>query len=188
MRKDTYGNNPKKCEYCGKALGWEKRNNKFCGHSCSAKQNNVGVRRHGKQPSNCLICFKRLDLSSRKYCSHKCQFEHKYREYVRRWLNKEANGLKGESVSSYVRRYLLEVRGEKCERCGWNERNKFTDKIPLTIHHKDGKWDNNAIDNLEILCPCCHALTSNYGFRNKGNGREYRKKWREKISESGSIG
>ena len=56
-------------------------------------------------------------------------------------------------------------------RCGWAERNLFTNKIPLSLHHIDGNYKNNKVENLELLCPNCHALTDNFGSRNIGNGR-----------------
>lgn len=40
-------------------------------------------------------------------------------------------------------------------------------KIPLELHHKDGDNSNNSLSNLELLCPNCHALTSNYRGKNK---------------------
>lgn len=39
--------------------------------------------------------------------------------------------------------------------------------IPLELHHKDGNNLNNCLDNLQLLCPNCHALTSNYRGKNK---------------------
>jgi predicted HNH restriction endonuclease len=51
-------------------------------------------------------------------------------------------------------------------------------KIPLEQHHKDGNSENNSKDNLELLCANCHALTKNYGAKNKGNGRKNRYKMR----------
>lgn len=37
--------------------------------------------------------------------------------------------------------------------------------IPIELHHKDGNSKNNAIGNIELLCPNCHSMTGNY--RNK---------------------
>lgn len=36
--------------------------------------------------------------------------------------------------------------------------------IPLELHHKDGEviGPNNLLQNIELLCPNCHALTDNY--------------------------
>ena len=44
----------------------------------------------------------------------------------------------------------------KCEICGltsWYEK-----RLPLELHHKDGNHYNNELDNLQILCPNCHAV------------------------------
>jgi hypothetical protein len=35
------------------------------------------------------------------------------------------------------------------------------------VHHIDGNRCNNNLDNLQILCPNCHALTNNWRSRNK---------------------
>ena len=40
----------------------------------------------------------------------------------------------------------------KCECCG------FLDKRILIVHHIDRDTTNNTKDNLELLCPNCHAL------------------------------
>lgn len=60
--------------------------------------------------------------------------------------------------------------------CGWGEMNKTTGKIPLEVDHIDGNFRNNQIDNLRLLCPNCHSLTSNYKSLNKGKGRSNRKR------------
>lgn len=60
---------------------------------------------------------------------------------------------------------LAYLRGWKCECCGnaeWNGQ-----PIPLQIHHIDGDHLNNELDNLQLLCPNCHAQTDNYCGRNK---------------------
>jgi hypothetical protein len=39
--------------------------------------------------------------------------------------------------------------------------------IPLELEHKDGNHDNNSLNNLELLCPNCHAFTPTYRGKNK---------------------
>jgi 5-methylcytosine-specific restriction endonuclease McrA len=41
--------------------------------------------------------------------------------------------------------------------------------IPLELEHKDGNCTNHNIENLELLCPNCHALTDTYRGKNKGS-------------------
>ena len=40
--------------------------------------------------------------------------------------------------------------------------------IPLELHHKNGVKDDLRLENLQILCPNCHALTDNYRGRKIG--------------------
>ena len=56
------------------------------------------------------------------------------------------------------------VKPHKCENCGLTE--WLGNPVPLELHHKDGERYNNAIDNLLLLCPNCHALTDNYRAKN----------------------
>jgi hypothetical protein len=76
------------------------------------------------------------------------------------------------NLSDYVRHYLLDIYGG-CVMCGWAERNPQTGKIPLHVDHIDGDWRNNRPENLRLLCPNHHALTSSYGALNRGKGRPF---------------
>lgn len=42
---------------------------------------------------------------------------------------------------------------QECARCGWSEYPGV-----LQVHHRDRDTSNNAIDNLETLCPTCHQV------------------------------
>lgn len=75
--------------------------------------------------------------------------------------------VKGNHVSTIHLKWRLIEEGVKkwrCERC--NNTEWLGDKIPLELHHKDGDRTNNELDNLELLCPNCHAFTDTYRGRN----------------------
>lgn len=174
-RKSNYNNNPKLCKQCKKPIPYERRNNNFCNQSCSATYNNQ--KRKKKQKNECLNCKKELKRKNQKFCSNKCQQTYIYKKYIENWKNGKEDGLIGKySLSSHIRHYMLTKANYKCEKCGWNQRNQFTGQIPLEVHHKDGDFRNNKEENLEVLCPNCHSLTSNYKSMNK-KGRKERKKY-----------
>ena len=125
----------------------------------------------------CLNCNKQISKRS-KYCSNKCQKEFQYKTYIQNWKKGKEDGMRGEyQISSYIKTYLFEKYKNKCARCGWGETNLYTNKIPLEIEHIDGNYKNNMEENLILLCPNCHSLTSTYKGANLNKGRSSRKKY-----------
>jgi len=167
----------KKCLNCDIvfiSLISEKR--KFCSQSCSAIFNNKKrpikeknkitkkrIRKKENKYYECLNCGKGVH---NKYCSSKCQHEYKKNETYKKIENGDTS-----LYQKQYKLYLIYRFGEKCMKCGWNETNLITKKIPIELEHKDGNSENNKLDNLELLCPNCHSLTPTYKALNIGNGR-----------------
>ena len=96
----------------------------------------------------------------------------RYKEYIVRWKQGLESGMRGKtSISNNIRRYLFEKFNSKCSECGWCDVNPFTGKIPLEVEHIDGDFTNNNENNLLLLCPNCHSLTSTFRSLNIGRGR-----------------
>lgn len=131
---------------------------------------------HNPPDRLCKFCGGRLKKSSKKFCCSQCQIDYYYKKYIEEWRQGEQTGMKGEGqISPYIRRFLLEKYDYRCSQCGWNERNIYTDNIPLEVEHIDGNYSNNKEYNLDLLCPNCHSLTKTYKGANRGNGRKSRK-------------
>lgn len=66
-----------------------------------------------------------------------------------------------------LKKQLIHHRGHRCEGClhvSW-----LNQPIPLQIHHINGDSHNNDNNNLQLLCPNCHAITPNYCGKNIKN-------------------
>jgi hypothetical protein len=163
--KSNYFNNKnvsKNCLECeNKFKSSISENRKFCSRSCSAKFNNK-LRKSKK----CYTCDEYID-SNKKYCSRNC--------YIKDIDNNRYDTIiNGDASCKVVRKYLINLHGCKCMRCGWCEINQFTNKVPIELEHIDGNYLNNNLENLTLLCPNCHSLTSTYKALNVGNGRKKR--------------
>ena len=125
----------------------------------------------------CLNCSSHIS-SRNKYCSNKCQLEYQYKQYITRWKQGLETGMRGDyQISMHIKTYLFSKYNNKCSRCNWGEKNPFTNNIPLEIEHIDGNYKNNSENNLTLLCPNCHSLTSTYKGANLSHGRKERQKY-----------
>ena len=127
----------------------------------------------------CAFCGKEYVLyasHSGKYCSHECQNNDAKKQIIENWKNGTYNGYNARvKISKVIRDYLLDKNEYKCEVCGFSGVNPYTNKTILQIHHKNGDATDCSEDNLQVLCPNCHAMTENFGSRNKNSRRGYRR-------------
>lgn len=128
----------------------------------------------------CITCDKSFQgYTERSYCSVQCQNDKKYSVFIEKWKNNEIDGMRGKTATSqHIRRYLFEKYQNCCSECGWSKINPHTNKIPLELEHVDGNFMNNKEENLKLLCPNCHSLTSTWKGANKKQGRPRAKYYR----------
>ena len=76
--------------------------------------------------------------------------------------------VKNSAYQSYKLRKRIIKEGIKqhvCDNCGLLEWQGVP--IPLELHHINGDNRDNRLENIQLLCPNCHALTESYRGRNK---------------------
>ncbi len=172
-RIKKYYENPTVCKNCGKILDYEHRKSSFCSRSCSTSYNNK--LRVKPTDSVCLFCGK--PTKGKDFCSQDCYVKYNQDEWIKSWKDGKETGLRGKYAISYrIKQYLFNKYNCSCQRCGWGEKNIYTNTIPLEVHHIDGNYMNNNEDNLELLCPNCHSLTETAKSHNK-KGRKERSKY-----------
>jgi len=70
------------------------------------------------------------------------------------------------SIFKLKNRLLKEgIKEHKCEKC--NLKMWLGQPIPLELNHINGNNIDHRINNLELICPNCHAQTPNYRGKNK---------------------
>lgn len=183
--KSEYYSNPKKCLVCNSIISYERRfENKFCGHSCSAKFTNTYRKRKLNIIKQCLFCNKNFNPHRKnvgKFCTRKCSYDYRKKQSI-----DLINSGKYKSTQCHtLKKYLIEIRGYKCESCGLSE--WLNQKIVLTLDHKDGDATNNVLNNLQLLCWNCHSLTPTFGSKNKNGTRYWRKERYLPVSSNGKT-
>jgi len=114
----------------------------------------------------CLECSESFTYSGSvkyKYCSNKCQ----------QWFQTKKKIESGNYTAPMAKRYLLKIRGIECEICGITE--WCGQPVPLVLDHINGNSDNNALDNLRLVCGNCDMQLPTYKSKNRGNGRHSRR-------------
>ncbi len=162
-----YEANPTYCRTCSTKIPYEEREKQFCSRSCAITTNNRGVQRNGDKTPKYCKCGNEITKRANKWCDT-C--------IAKKVYNRPQTF--EEIVDPFARRrFLIEERGHRCERCKletW-----FDQPIAIEMHHIDGNSDNNTRENLQLLCPNCHAQTPHYkgAVKGKYNRRHlYRRK------------
>ena len=90
-----------------------------------------------------------------------------------------------------ARKYCLEKKGETCVVCGFNSVERYGIKGIIHVHHKKPLFEltagelrmTDALEDLEPVCPNCHALIHSKGARDWYTIEEARKLIEEATGE-----
>ncbi len=133
-----------KCKICNKEIYKRpsqiqlNNGNVFCSNKC------YGLSCRNERP--CIICGKMiLGSLHKKTCSRACS--NKNRAGIEYKIRRSLDKIRSQEI---IKVRLIEVRGMKCELCGYKKHEI------LHIHHKDRNRSNNNFENLELICPNCH--------------------------------
>lgn len=119
----------------------------FCSVDCSSKHQTI--------LKSCPECDTEFRAGlNKKYCSRSCA--NKGRAGIKYFTGQHKNK---HSTAVGYRRMIVEQHGELCELCGYDKHPKI-----LVVHHIVEKCNGgtNDLDNLQLICPNCHAL-QHYG-------------------------
>ena len=171
MRNKPRKNKIKQCLTCNQNFNYGKDpEKKYCNHSCAAKSTN----KMRAKEKVCMYCKKSYFGAGKKYCSQECMGKSKTKKVIDGWIKNPDSATQLQGLSRSVKLYLIEQSNFQCSRCGWKEINPITQKCPLEVDHVDGDCYNNNPENLRVLCPNCHSLTTTYKALNKNSRRSYR--------------
>jgi len=172
----------KECSQCGNTL----KVKEFPKNGLSVK----GLQKYKAKCSNCFYktdrrvgrlkiygecpnCSNEIKSKNNIYCSRSCHKTFEYKERIRKWKLKEIKGHSGKanSISPWLRRYLLEGSNNKCSKCSFEGYNELDGNSILEIDHINGDSSNSFEYNVRVLCPNCHAMTPTFRARNKNSSR-----------------
>jgi len=129
------------CKICGEEIKGKNQYHKYCSDQC------LEMARHNPK-RYCPICGKEIEIIDNKFCSRNCA----ERSQMRKWRD----------VSGYIYYYgsespLASKSGRVAEhrQIFWEATSKDTKILELlnngaSVHHRNGKRDDNRIENLEL--------------------------------------
>lgn len=122
----------------------------------------------------CAVEFKVGKNANGIYCSLSCMGKHSRSKVVDAWLCGDEKGWSGRTVQlkKAIRDFVLAEAQFSCSLCGWNKVHPVDGKPLVEVDHIDGDAFNCTPENLRVLCPNCHSMTSTYRARNKNSARK----------------
>lgn len=158
------------CEGCGSSIDGSYGSGRFCNARCArgfstrAKRGEINERISEKLKGNRVggrPFVKGYDVRRGTNGPHAEIVKGKIAQGVREHYRIKIASTSFEQLSKKEKkRAILVEQGGVCLHCGLSEWRG----LPLTLEldHVDGNHDNDARDNLRVLCPNCHSQTPTY--------------------------
>lgn len=119
------------------------------------------------EPKSCIVCGKQLNGAQKKYCSNTCKQKDFYKTH-------KSNSAFKQFIRSAKRKLeLIELKGGKCERCGYSKNMAALEFHHIKSEEKEHPMDSRFLANssmetiLEeadkciLLCANCHREVHN---------------------------
>lgn len=125
---------------------------KFCSQKCASRYN---ANKHIQHNVICAYCNKSFHRKPSKLKSKSglyfCCKNHKHKAQKISAGFTELHPPHYGKIENDYRKLAFDNYSHKCNRCPYDKR-----KDVLVVHHIDHNRQNNALENLEILCRNCH--------------------------------
>lgn len=140
---------------CPKCNATHQKPGTFCSRKCANSREKSGPPRIPRQCKKCGETFIAPDNSrASKMCD-------KHREAVGRRRTWEQVSLGTKKAR------LIRERGHRCEVCKLSH--WLGKLLILELHHINATYRDDSKENLQLLCPNCHSLTPNFGWKRMHN-------------------
>lgn len=176
MKKYPMSRTCKGCEQIFIVENWNQSRNQFCSSSCATSHNNRLYPKRTRTAARCPVCDTVVHSKSGLCQKHDAQRNREQR--IQSWLIGEWDGATPSGdLSKIIKEHLRETANNKCSNPDCISEGRDIPTHPsdgnsiLEINHINGNGLDHRPENLEAICPTCHALTSTYRARNIGNGR-----------------